>query len=97
MSFDVIFSTIWYVMGVFFLVQTRIVAIPYFKMEGCEGNEQEERLWSFGQLVPMLLLLAPMIATMDAYSKVSTCGRDWHRNKCCHEVGTSPAPVSPRS
>ncbi|TFK17452.1 hypothetical protein FA15DRAFT_327137 [Coprinopsis marcescibilis] len=92
MIFDMVFSTVSYLLGILLLVSTRYTANRLHEREGCE-ELREEATWGFGQLVPMFLLLAPTLATMDAYAKI-TMGNNAH-SQCPVATRTTKRQMPP--
>jgi hypothetical protein len=60
-------SAVWFGVGVWSIVSDRAQSSYY---ELCQGDDTQAE-WGFGQLVPMVLIGLPVLATLDAYGKAT--------------------------
>lgn len=64
MVFQIVLPCIWFVLGVLDVVGVRISGRIAFMR--CGEDTQTEDRWGFGQLVPLLYLIAPVLPAIDA-------------------------------
>lgn len=70
MTFQILLPGIWFVLGVLDMVGVRISGKIAFM--SCGEDMQTEDRWGFGQLVPLLYLIAPVLPAIDAFKHYRT-------------------------
>lgn len=67
MTFQIIFPYGWFILGLLDLVVVRYWGKVAF--EKCGEDMKAETRWGFGQLVPILYLVAPLLPAIDAFGR----------------------------
>ena len=66
MEFDLLLSGAWFGVGVWALKDDRRWGKEYFN--NC--SDASEDAWSFGQILPIILLLVPMMTALDGFARI---------------------------
>ena len=65
MTFDILFASAWFGVGIRNLMDDRSHGRNYFET----GRGQEDQ-WGFGQILPMVVLIIPILAALDNYGSL---------------------------
>ena len=69
MTFNIIFTSMWWIWGAVNVSLDRISGKPLFCPSSNDKVAPTENAWGFGQVVPMVLLLAPFLTLVDSIGK----------------------------
>ncbi|KAJ2912321.1 hypothetical protein MD484_g8090, partial [Candolleomyces efflorescens] len=90
MTFQIILPGIWFALGLLDMIGVRISGKVAFM--DCGEDMQTEDRWGFGQLVPLLYLIAPVLPAIDAFNHYKTLKLG--EEGCLRERQAVPSPVA---